>query len=606
MATQKFDSISYLKPGRYDYKIKARVIRKWRDTKIEDMEDNGTTIPQDTFDFYDHSELKNLLNQKTYLTDVIGIIKKYVFNEVKNKRGQIQPQAKFTITDGSSNVRVTFWDKLAAKLQQEITNINQTLVIIIISSARVGLWNEELEISNVSPTNFYINYKHHTVIQLRKKLTEPTFAETALTLKEKKGLELLTVDQILKLGKDYIETQVFAHVNIKDVDESNKWYIQVCTTCDNETEWKNVVFICNNCPRIVPHPETKYKINVVAQDPTGVLDIILGDREVRTIVGARARDVLKEHGNTDDYPDLLTNIAQKKYTVKLRIREINVDPHFQVYWASNICKGWVIPKQERMTNTEGMPQSSSQLSELLPPPNCIDQSTYPDYYFRVTNSENKTQLKEKFKRTCEKSMVSTRYMHLTEEILKENPSLCEHMAPSLDARQDIGLTEVPKLGKEAAAKAIEEWGHRTTKALFGDGAGAGAVIVGSDPVVGVEKPEVPGLISKNIKKSLVEAFESLSVTDWNSIFWVAHPGGPAILDQIETELKPNKLKSSRQVLKDYGNMSSACVLFILDEMRKGSAKDGKRTTEEGLDWGVLFGFGPGLTVETLVLHSVPT
>lgn len=34
------------------------------------------------------------------------------------------------------------------------------------------------------------------------------------------------------------------------------------------------------------------------------------------------------------------------------------------------------------------------------PPNCVDQSTYPDFYFRITNSEHKTELKEKFKRMC--------------------------------------------------------------------------------------------------------------------------------------------------------------------------------------------------------------
>ncbi|KAK1362662.1 Chalcone synthase [Heracleum sosnowskyi] len=363
------------------------------------------------------------------------------------------------------------------------------------------------------------------------------------------------------------------------------------------------------------------------------------------------------------------------------------------------------------------------------PPNCVDQSTYPDYYFRVTKAEDKIELKEKFKRMCDKSMINTRYMHLTEELLKDHPDFCNYKAPSLDARQEIVVNEVPKLGKEAATRAIKEWGQQKSKithlifcttsgvdmpgadfrltkllglhpsvkrfmlyqqgcfaggtvlrlakdlaennkgarvlvvcseitvvtfrgpndthldslvgqALFGDG--AGAVIVGSDPVIGIEKPlfeivsaaqtivpdsdgaieghlqevgltfhllkDVPRLISKNIKKSLVEAFKPLGITDWNSIFWIAHPGGPAILDQVESELslKAEKLKSTRQVLRDYGNMSSATVLFILDEMRKASAKDGKRTTGEGLEWGVLFGFGPGLTVETVVLHSVPT
>lgn len=86
-----------------------------------------------------------------------------------------------------------------------------------------------------------------------------------------------------------------------------------------------------------------------------------------------------------------------------------------------------------------------------------------------------------------------------------------------------------------------------------------------------------------------------------------HSGGPAILDEAEEKLglKPEKLGSTRRVLSEYGNMSSACVLFILDEMRKVSAKEGLRSTGEGLEWGVLFGFGPGLTVETLVLHSMP-
>jgi Chalcone and stilbene synthases, N-terminal domain len=34
------------------------------------------------------------------------------------------------------------------------------------------------------------------------------------------------------------------------------------------------------------------------------------------------------------------------------------------------------------------------------PPNCIHQSDYPDYYFRVTNSEHLSDLKEKFTRIC--------------------------------------------------------------------------------------------------------------------------------------------------------------------------------------------------------------
>jgi chalcone synthase len=79
------------------------------------------------------------------------------------------------------------------------------------------------------------------------------------------------------------------------------------------------------------------------------------------------------------------------------------------------------------------------------------------------------------------------------------------------------------------------------------------------------------------------------------------------LDQVEAklELQKEKMHATKHILNEYGNMSSACVLFILDEMRRRSAEEGKATTGEGLEWGVLFGFGPGLTVETVVLHSIP-
>lgn len=63
----------------------------------------------------------------------------------------------------------------------------------------------------------------------------------------------------------------------------------------------------------------------------------------------------------------------------------------------------------------------------------------------------------------DKSMIKKRYMHLTEEILQEKPNICAYMAPSLDERQDIVVVEVPKLGKEAATRAIKEWGQPKSK-----------------------------------------------------------------------------------------------------------------------------------------------
>lgn len=59
----------------------------------------------------------------------------------------------------------------------------------------------------------------------------------------------------------------------------------------------------------------------------------------------------------------------------------------------------------------------------------------------------------------EKSTIKKMYFYMTVEILKENPNICKHMAPSLDVRQQMVINEVPKLGIEAAVKAINERGQ---------------------------------------------------------------------------------------------------------------------------------------------------
>ncbi|CAM8897285.1 unnamed protein product [Rhodiola kirilowii] len=364
------------------------------------------------------------------------------------------------------------------------------------------------------------------------------------------------------------------------------------------------------------------------------------------------------------------------------------------------------------------------------PPNYIMQSDYPDYYFRITNSDHKVGLKQKFKRICEKSTIRKRHLlHLNEEIFKQNPNISKFNAPSLNARQDIAIAEVPKLAKEASLKAIKEWGQPKSRithlifatssgvdmpgadyqllklldlqpsvnrlmiyqagcngggtairlakdlaennrgsrvlvvcseitavcfhapdetyldsligqALFGDG--SAAIIVGADPDLSTEHPlfeivsasqtiipnteqaiaghlretglvfhlsdQIPKLIADNIERSLIKAFVHLGVSDWNSLFWIAHPGGPAILNEIEKKLGLNKekLEASRHVLREYGNTWSSAVLIVLDEMKDRMKNNKKGKDGQQFEWGVLTSFGPGLTMETIVLRVVST
>ncbi len=75
--------------------------------------------------------------------------------------------------------------------------------------------------------------------------------------------------------------------------------------------------------------------------------------------------------------------------------------------------------------------------------------------------------------------------------------------------------------------------------------------------------------------------------------WVIHPGGPKIIDAVESALglSPHDTVTSREVLAECGNMSSPTVLFILQRIAKTQAECPC----------VMLAFGPGLVVEAALL-----
>ena len=83
--------------------------------------------------------------------------------------------------------------------------------------------------------------------------------------------------------------------------------------------------------------------------------------------------------------------------------------------------------------------------------------------------------------------------------------------------------------------------------------------------------------------------------------WGVHPGGPKILAAVENslELEEDQLKTSRSILKHYGNMSSPTVLFILNEFMTGRSESPTGKPANCL----LLAFGPGLVAEVALIQT---
>jgi alkylresorcinol/alkylpyrone synthase len=159
-------------------------------------------------------------------------------------------------------------------------------------------------------------------------------------------------------------------------------------------------------------------------------------------------------------------------------------------------------------------------------------------------------------------------------------------------------------------------------ALFGDGAaaaliscaGEGASIVGggeytwpdSLDVMGWEvtregfkavfSRDIPELVTTKLHDVVLGFLEEHALTLRDVDAFICHPGGAKVLDALEVafELKPGSLRSAREVLRDYGNMSAATVMFVLE-----------RTLGDGVPWrrALVSALGPGFSAGFTLLEN---
>jgi predicted naringenin-chalcone synthase len=111
---------------------------------------------------------------------------------------------------------------------------------------------------------------------------------------------------------------------------------------------------------------------------------------------------------------------------------------------------------------------------------------------------------------------------------------------------------------------------------------------------------VPHIIDEHIEDALAPLFagdpelaESRSSPNIDIAHWAIHPGGRSILDKTEAKLSLSgaQLAPSRETLRNYGNMSSATVLFVLKAIVEGTDTTAHQRV-------CAMAFGPGLTVES--------
>jgi len=109
---------------------------------------------------------------------------------------------------------------------------------------------------------------------------------------------------------------------------------------------------------------------------------------------------------------------------------------------------------------------------------------------------------------------------------------------------------------------------------------------------------VADLIGEDFNKFVCDAIQAAGMTKEDITHWCVHPGGKKILESVHESLgfTNGQLQYSYDVLRDYGNMSSPTILFVLKKIIDNLDK---QTPAKILG----AAFGPGLTMETFILSS---
>jgi len=233
------------------------------------------------------------------------------------------------------------------------------------------------------------------------------------------------------------------------------------------------------------------------------------------------------------------------------------------------------------------------------------------------------------------------------------PSLDAHLVARLGCRSDVQRVHVGDTGCAAAVVALQQaWNHlrafpdhralvvaveicsaayflddrlesAVAHAIFADGAGAVALARDGDgPAVVAHRTlfrsehldamgfEYPGgrprvVLSKDVRRigsgmmaEMAQALLDLQGLKREDVrHWVLHSAGRRVLDRARAllELDESALGHARAVLREYGNMSSATILFALERVLR------LETPAPG-EWGVLIGLGPGFAAEGALLR----
>lgn len=161
-----------------------------------------------------------------------------------------------------------------------------------------------------------------------------------------------------------------------------------------------------------------------------------------------------------------------------------------------------------------------------------------------------------------------------------------------------GAAAVVVLGRDHPANAAGPQIVATRSEFYPDTEDVMGWKIGSDGFRIVLSADVPDVVAEHLPGDVDTFLTEHGLARGDVSTWVAHPGGPRVLEALESslDLPADALARTWRSLAEVGNLSSASVLMVLrDALREGRPRPGAH--------GLMLAMGPGFCSELVLLRG---
>ncbi|XP_074356563.1 uncharacterized protein LOC141696303 [Apium graveolens] len=309
-------------------------------------------IPKYKFEFMDLGDLMDEARKygpkenPEFVIDIIGVVEDFIkVSKIPTKFGD-RDIVRFKICDASNKHRVGIWGDMAKVVSDQYEEYNhEENVIVILTSVKLGTYNDTLQISSLASSKVYFNLDDECVLEMRNRLELEGYkpskddADNSYALTLASPYEFINLKTLVDNVAGSVEKKLYCGLTIAKLEEGHLWFSYSFRKCHLEVVEVGNRFKCGKCNRTFPVAKKRFSVKAVVVDQSFSWSILLMDRVVKRLIGCSASHLYlkqtKEEVAAKVFPAFLHVMDRKEIIVVV-----------EVHAAKDVSENFIIKAQD--------------------------------------------------------------------------------------------------------------------------------------------------------------------------------------------------------------------------------------------------------------------